>query len=288
QRRGTEMTTTILRGHGCLIGDDELAAALGQFSVTAALAAERTEPWPLRVLRMVLGPAAGTMLVPAMMAATGKRAGLRFIDFFTANILNNLSRKGWLLPAVLACTLAAPWSAQAGSSYLAVWSSDKETDDISLNTDFLAIIDADPRSPTYGKVVNTARLQHEPGMNLLNDLGFTDALGLTTQYGLPPTGIPSDVLNEAHHMTHDPIVAGGHSYLYLGGLISANVFRCDVTDPLHIPTCPLVTSAKEVEHFSGIDDFTQAPNGNLLVTYMGAKNLTTPGGLVELGLDGTV
>jgi hypothetical protein len=41
-------------------------------------------------------------------------------------------------------------------------------------------------------------------------------------------------------------------------------------------------------YFSGIDDFLQAPNGNVLVTYMGAKDLTTPGGLVEIGLDGTV
>jgi hypothetical protein len=197
-------------------------------------------------------------------------------------------QKGWLLPAALACALAASWSAHAGSSYLAVWSSDKDPAEGSLNTDFLAIIDADPHSRTYGKVVNTASLQSVPGANLLNDLGFTDALGLTAKYGLPLTGIPSDALNEAHHMTHDPIVVGGHSYLYLGGLISANVFRCDVTDPLKIPTCPLVTSAKDVQNFSGVDDFKQAPNGNLLVTYMGAKNLTTPGGLVELGLDGSV
>jgi hypothetical protein len=117
-----------------------------------------------------------------------------------AKIRNNLSRKGWLLPAVLACTLGAPWSAHAGSSYLAVWSSDKETDDRAsvLNTDFLAIIDADPRSRTYGKVVNTASMESVPGANLLNDLGFTSALGLTAKYGLPATGIPSDALNEAH------------------------------------------------------------------------------------------
>jgi hypothetical protein len=197
-------------------------------------------------------------------------------------------QKGWQLPAALACALAASWSAHAGSSYLAVWSSDKDPAEGSLNTDFLAIIDADPRSLTYGKVVNTASLQSVPGANLLNDLGFTDALGLPAMYGFPSTGIPSDVLNEAHHMTHDPIVVGRHQYLYLGGLISANVFRCDVTDPRNIPTCPLVTSPKEVENFSGVDDFIQAPSGNLLVTYMGAKNLTTPGGLVELGLDGTV
>jgi hypothetical protein len=96
------------------------------------------------------------------------------------------------------------------------------------------------------------------------------------------------VLNEAHHMTHEPIVDGRHRYLYLGGLISANVFRCDVADPLHIPSCPLATSAEDVKKFSGVDDFNQAPNGNLLVSYMGAHDLTTPGGVVVLGLDGTV
>jgi hypothetical protein len=195
-----------------------------------------------------------------------------------------------LFSGALACALAASWTACAGSSYLAVWSSDKETDDRPgvLNDDFLAIIDADPRSRTYGKVVNTASIESVPGANLLNDLGLTGPLGLTEKYGLPATGIPSDALNEAHHMTHDPIVVGRHSYLYMGGLISANIFRCDVTDPLHIPTCRLVTTAEDVKNFSGIDDFLPAPNGNMLVTYMGAKNLTTPGGLVEIGLDGTV
>ena len=200
-----------------------------------------------------------------------------------------LSRPLWF-SGTFACALAASWAAGAGSSYLAVWSSDKETDDKPgvLNADFLAIIDADPKSRTYGKVVNTASMESVPGANLLNDLGLTGPLGLTTKYGLPPSGIPSDALNEAHHMTHDPIVIGEHSYLYMGGLISANIFRCDVTNPHHIRTCPLVTTAKDVTNFSGIDDFLPAPNGNVLVTHMGAKDLTTPGGLVEIGLDGTV
>jgi hypothetical protein len=136
-------------------------------------------------------------------------------------MMAGLLRSGLVLPAALAGAVATSWSAHAGSSYLAVWSSDKETDDPNnpngLNTDFLAIIDADPHSRTYGKVVNTASLQSVPGANLLNELGFTDALGLTAKYGLPSTGIPSDALNEAHHMTHDPIVVGGHRYLYLGG-----------------------------------------------------------------------
>ncbi|MGD9507622.1 MAG: hypothetical protein AB7I59_27085 [Geminicoccaceae bacterium] len=192
------------------------------------------------------------------------------------------------LVLALICVLVTMTSAQAGSSYLAVWSSDKEKQDSSANTDFLAILDADPRSSTYGKVVNTASLQRVPGKNLLNELGLTEALGLTAKYNLPKSGIPSNVLNEAHHMSHEPIAVGRHRYLYLGGLISANVFRCDVADPLAIPDCALVTSASDVASFSGIDDFAHLPNGNLLVTYMGAKNLTTPGGLVELRLDGSV
>jgi hypothetical protein len=199
-----------------------------------------------------------------------------------------IAGRALLLTAALACAPAASRSAHAGSSYLAVWSSDKESDDARLNTDFLAIIDADPRSPTYGKVVNTAPVERVAGTNLLNDLGFTGPLGLTQKYNLPARGIPSDVLNEAHHMSHEAIAVGRHRYLYLGGLISANVFRCDVADPLDIPGCDLVTTAKDVRNFAGVDDFAQAPDGNLLVTYMGAKDLTTPGGLVELRPDGTV
>ena len=203
-------------------------------------------------------------------------------------IRSAIVRRSVLLAVVAAPVLTTSWSASAGSSYLAVWSSDKGKDDNLRSTDFLAIIDADPRSRTYGRVVNTALLQQVPGRNLLNDLGLTGPLGLTAKYDLPVTGIRSNELNEAHHMSHEPITVGRHRYLYLGGLISANVFRCDVADPLNIPVCPLVTTAKDVKSFSGIDDFIQIPNGNLLVTYMGAKNLTTPGGIVELGLDGSV
>src|SRR6516162_5584239 len=213
----------------------------------------------------------GRMRVNGMMSMlwSAVRGPARTLSGISAAIL---ARRPNILVFIgtLACALAAAWAACAGSSYLAVWSSDKKTDDRPgvLNADFLAIIDADPKSRTYGKVVSTASMQSVPGANLLNDLGFTDALDLTTKYGLPATGIPSDALNEAHHMTHEPIVIGKHSYIYMGGLISANIFRCDVADPLHIPTCPLVTTAKDVTNFSGIDDFLHAPNGDMLVTYM--------------------
>ena len=44
---------------------------------------------------VVLEPATGTMLVPAMVAAAGERAALRFIDFFTANIRNPNTRAAY-------------------------------------------------------------------------------------------------------------------------------------------------------------------------------------------------
>jgi hypothetical protein len=160
-------------------------------------------------------------------------------------------------------------------SYLAVWASDKETDDNHLDPDFLAIIDADPRSPTYGKVVNTAALESVPNANLLDELGLA-------------SGVASDALNEAHHMNHDPITVYGRQYLFPGGLMSANLFRCDVTDPLHIPTCPLIVTSTQVHKFAGVDDVVQLPNGHLAVTYLGAKDLTTPGGLVEIDVEGNV
>src|SRR6266853_2762920 len=43
----------------------------------------------------ILEPAAGTMLVPAMVSAAGERAALRFIDVFTANIRNPNTRAAY-------------------------------------------------------------------------------------------------------------------------------------------------------------------------------------------------
>jgi hypothetical protein len=68
-------------------------------------------------------------------------------DFFYA--ASNLI-KAALLSGIGTVGLAASALAADGKpdSYLAVWASDKETDDNHLDPDFLAIIDADPRSPS--------------------------------------------------------------------------------------------------------------------------------------------
>src|SRR4051794_39638707 len=44
---------------------------------------------------VIIEPAAGSMLVPAMVAAAGERAAFRFIDFFTANIRNPNTRAAY-------------------------------------------------------------------------------------------------------------------------------------------------------------------------------------------------
>jgi hypothetical protein len=154
--------------------------------------------------------------------------------------------------------------------YLLVWTGDVGTDDHVQDPDFLATIDADPHSLTYGKVLQTAALPCIRGAHLLDELGLVP-------------GVSSCVLNEAHHMTDELWVDphNGHSYLFVAGLISANIFRFDVTDPLHIPPATLLVTSRDVHAFAGTDDLHFLPNGNILSTFMGSKGLATPGGLVE-------
>lgn len=170
----------------------------------------------------------------------------------------------------LASVLYLPGAEAKPSDYLLVWASDKGTDDGHQDADFLAVIDANPKSKSYGKVVNTASLPCITGENLLDELGIAP-------------GVSSCILNEAHHMTEELWVdpATQHKYLFVAGLISANIFKFDVTDPLHIPTATLHVRSRDVHNFAGTDDLHFLPNGHVIATYMGSKGLTTPGGLVE-------
>ena len=219
------------------------------------------------------------------------------------------------------------------------------------DADFLAVIDANPRSPTYGKVVNTAEMPAVYGQHLLsatenfvddaldialanadpqslpgnpNGVADDDILGGVPNFNYPDNGLPpvvpapSSVLNEAHHHsvfpTVDPVT--GRVYSYFGGLISANVFGCDITDPMHIRPAPgsdreniplhadtetnlcgLSISGAVYNAFTGTDDLEYNPvNGHYFTTMMGAGGqfsqtgtvglslppvLTTPGGLQE-------
>src|SRR5215467_16215868 len=63
--------------------------------------------------------------------------------------------RGWVAVAILvllsACTRHAETPLFTGEPYLLVWAGDKDRQ----NSDFLAVLDADPTSPSYGKVLKT-------------------------------------------------------------------------------------------------------------------------------------
>jgi hypothetical protein len=225
------------------------------------------------------------------------------------------------------------------------------------DADFLAVIDADPSSATYGKVVNTAEMPAVNGQHLLsvtedfvddaldiaignagdpNHLGNPNGVmdddllgGVPNMFagtGLDPHGLgldgvpivpaPSSVLNEAHHHSVLPFIDNGKVYSYYGGIISANIFGCDITDPMNIVAAPntmaenlplhangnnlcgLSVSGGVYNQFTGTDDLEFDPvGGSYFTTMMGAGGgfsatgtvalslppvLTTPGGIQEL------
>jgi hypothetical protein len=230
------------------------------------------------------------------------------------------------------------------------------------DADFIGVIDADPRSDTYGHVVNTAEMPAVYGEHLLSDTddfvdealdlalsladpaslpnGLSDAglassvqndiLGGVPNFGFGQGGTadalglpavvpaPSSVLNEPHHHSVYPYVAeDGSVNAYYGGLISSNVFGCDITDPLNIKpalnttlenvpvhgagaqVCGLSISGADTT-FSGLDDLEYNPADKMYyTTMMGAGGqfagayspssnsgsslppvLTTPGGIL--------
>jgi hypothetical protein len=242
--------------------------------------------------------------------------------------------------------VAMPVSAEAApKKYLLVWTGDQVLDDGAYaQPDFLTVIDATPTSATYGQVVNTALMPGVLGQHLLAetenvvdnascffaggncpgtaapggtgttgdtlDSTVAGALGAVFHAG-GPVHIPSSILNEAHHITNKPRIdtSNGHKYIYLGGLISSNVFGCDITNPMHVkptpgstlsqidpvnplggadlngdfvadipatpvPTdniCGLAVGSPELHATAGTDDIAVLPNGNMLVTQMGYK-----------------
>src|SRR5690606_17780663 len=134
--------------------------------------------------------------------------------------------------------------------------------------DFLAVIDAEPDSTTYGHVIWTAGM---PTVISANNPGA--AMGHT-----------ANVHNDPHHNTAytsyiDPETA--RKYLFAGGVISGNVFRFDITDVRSIPTAEMAICGTELLLSALTDDFMVLPNGNMAVTYMGGKSYGGPGTVTE-------
>jgi len=128
---------------------------------------------------------------------------------------------------------------------LYIWAGDQAR----VHPDFLAVIDFDEHSHTYGRVLRTVPL--------------------------PP---PGNVGNEPHHCH----LSADENILACGGLLSAlsgqnGVFFFDVSNARH-PVFLFSTSAPDS---SITDDFLPLPNGGFLVTQMGSATGGAPGRLAE-------
>jgi hypothetical protein len=128
---------------------------------------------------------------------------------------------------------------------LYIWAGDQER----VRPDFLAVIDFDERSPTYGRVLRTVPL--------------------------PP---PGNVGNEPHHCH----LSADKNILACGGLLSVlkgqnGIFFFDVSNARH----PVFLFATSAPNSSITDDFLPLPGGGFLVTQMGSATGGAPGRLAE-------
>jgi len=149
----------------------------------------------------------------------------------------------FLALAPLACQPAAEEAADTApraSSWLYVWAGAETPGD----SDFLAVVDADPASARYGEIVSS---------------------------------VPVGVRGMAHHSEH--VMPAGDT-LWVNSFHAGATFLVDLSDPL----APGVAGAfRDVGEFSHPHSYERLPGGNVLVTFQmrGAGN-AAPGGLVEL------
>ena len=136
----------------------------------------------------------------------------------------------------------------AGSRYLFVWAGDANKKE----SDFLAVIDVDPKSARYASVVATL------------PVGATGTRPHHTDYDMPIDGV-----------------------LWANGFDSGQTFRLDLRDA----TRPrLMGSFGDAGMFSHPHSYARLANGHVLATFQHRHDGGTmgTGGLVELDADGTV
>jgi hypothetical protein len=129
-----------------------------------------------------------------------------------------------------------------------VWAGDADR----RESDFLAVIGADPGSPDYGAVVTTL-----------------------------PVG---DRGTMPHHVEHE--MPGG-GVLWASGFETGRTYRFDLRDPTH-PR--LLGSFGDAGPFGHPHSYARLPNGHVLATFQQQAGDTAPrtGGLVELDSDGRI
>ncbi len=145
----------------------------------------------------------------------------------------------WPTPSIAQSQRPAP------APYLYVWAGDAD----SVDSDFLAVIDVRPGSPTYARVLSTL-----------------------------PVGARATA---PHHTEHQ--LESDH-LLFANGFRAGRTFRFDLTRP---DRPRLLGSFTELGGFGFPHSFVRLPGGHLLATFQGrgASNVP-PGGLVELDRQG--
>lgn len=137
--------------------------------------------------------------------------------------------------------------ASQGSSYLFVWAGDAAH----KATDFLAVVDAQPSSPDYGRIVATA------------PVGESATMPHHTEYEFPSDNI-----------------------LFADGWVAGQTFIFDLNDPLK-PR--MIGDFKGRGGYTFPHSYVRLPNGNLLGTFQSHSVGYTPGGgLVEVTEKGDV
>ncbi|HEX9659095.1 MAG TPA: selenium-binding protein SBP56-related protein [Rhodothermales bacterium] len=151
-----------------------------------------------------------------------------------------------ILTAVLSLTAHSVQSqTPAGGRYLFAWAGDSNEKE----SDFMAVLDADPESETYGIVLAT----------------------------LPVGAVGTDPHHTEHRMPDDNL-------LFANGHTASKTFVVDFNDPL---SPKLVASFDSAGPYTHPHTFERLPNGNILSTFQttGHGN-KLPGGLVELDTEG--
>lgn len=152
----------------------------------------------------------------------------------------------WAAVLVGACHTGAPHVASDGvasrSRYLFVWAGDADK----RESDFLAVVDIDPRSATYASVVST---------------------------------VPVGAVGTSPHHTEYEMPAGG--VLWANGFATGRTYRFDLRDPTR---ARLAGSLGDAGGFSHPHSYARLPNGHVLATFqrMAAPGQASTGGLVEL------
>lgn len=132
----------------------------------------------------------------------------------------------------------------AASPYLFVWAADADEQD----SDFLAVLDADPNSSGYGDVLTTIEV-----------------------------GFPAGAHHTEHRMPND-------GRLFVNGFKSGRSYVIDLNEPLR-PRVEMEFTG--FAGFSHPHSFERIPDGNVLVTFQNeGDDRSTTGGLVELTASG--